>query len=232
MILKCINSQRLCHFIEPYHAPYVPKHRYWTGLLLFIRISLYLVFALNLSGNPRVNLVAIIITVVCLLLIKGQFGRVYKSAFVDVIEMVCYANLCLFCTIRLAFGDDKFFEITALLSGFITLLLLITVISYHVYTTFCSKWLKRYQHRAEGQLDDNELPDDSATSITDIESSQCKPTFSVVELNLPGHGSQHSDSNGSSQMLKVAHETDDDNASLISADSTSPLLDTHTQCHA
>ena len=98
----------------------------WTGLLLFIRIFLYLVYALNVSGNPRVNLVAIIIAVVVvsLLLIKGQFGRVYKSAFIDIIEMVCCANLCLFSTIRLAFKDN---QITALLSGVITLLLLITV---------------------------------------------------------------------------------------------------------
>ena len=64
MIFKWIISRQLCHFIEPYHAPYVPKHRYWTGLLLFIRFALYLVFALNVSGDPGVNLLAIITSVV------------------------------------------------------------------------------------------------------------------------------------------------------------------------
>ena len=56
---------------EPY-APYVSKHRYWTGLLLFTRTVFYLVFALNVSGDPEVNLLAITTTVVCLLLLKGQ----------------------------------------------------------------------------------------------------------------------------------------------------------------
>ena len=87
MIFKWVISQQLCHFIEPYHAPYVPKHRYWTGLLLFIRFALYLVFALNVSGDPGVNLLAIITSVVGLFMVKGQFGRVYQSAFVDAIEI-------------------------------------------------------------------------------------------------------------------------------------------------
>lgn len=33
IVLKWVNYQRLCHFIEPYHAPFIFKHRYWTGLL-------------------------------------------------------------------------------------------------------------------------------------------------------------------------------------------------------
>ena len=66
---------------EPYHALYVSKHHYWTGLLHFIRIVFYLVFALNVSGDPGVNLQAITTTVLCLLSLKGQFGQVYKSTF-------------------------------------------------------------------------------------------------------------------------------------------------------
>ena len=31
-IFKPINFQGLGHFIDPYHAPYVVNHRYWTGL--------------------------------------------------------------------------------------------------------------------------------------------------------------------------------------------------------
>ena len=119
IIFRWVNSQRLYHFIGPYHAPFVPKHCYWTGLPLFARIALYLVFALNVSGNPRVNLVAITICVVSLLLIKGQFGRVYKSAFVDVIETIGYANLCLFSTIRLTFESGYIPEISTHLSSIV-----------------------------------------------------------------------------------------------------------------
>ena len=51
-IFKWVRSQRLYHFIEPYHAPYVFKHRYWTGLLLFARVTLYLCL-LYTSPSPR-----------------------------------------------------------------------------------------------------------------------------------------------------------------------------------
>ena len=35
-VFKWIQSQRLRMFVEPYHAPYAFKHRYWTGLLLLL----------------------------------------------------------------------------------------------------------------------------------------------------------------------------------------------------
>jgi hypothetical protein len=35
------------HFIDPYLAPYLSKHRYWTGLLLLARVVIYLTISLN-----------------------------------------------------------------------------------------------------------------------------------------------------------------------------------------
>ena len=37
-LFKWINSPKVYHFIEPYHAPYTFKHHYWTGLLLLSRV--------------------------------------------------------------------------------------------------------------------------------------------------------------------------------------------------
>ena len=48
-IFKWVRYQKLCHFLEPNHAPYTPKHRYWTGLLLIIRVLLFLSSLLNFS---------------------------------------------------------------------------------------------------------------------------------------------------------------------------------------
>ena len=36
-IFRWVRYQKLHHFLEPYHAPYTVKYRYWTGLLLFAR---------------------------------------------------------------------------------------------------------------------------------------------------------------------------------------------------
>ena len=73
-LFKLVRYQRLCHFIEPYHAPYLFKYRYWTGLLLFARVALYLVFTLNVLGDPGVNMLAIVIIICGLIFLKGFFG--------------------------------------------------------------------------------------------------------------------------------------------------------------
>ena len=217
-IFRWVRSQRLCHFIEPYHAPYISKHRYWTGLLLFTRIVLYLVFSLNVSGDPGVNLLAITITVVCLLILKGQFGRVYKVTFIDVIEMISYANLFVFSAVRLKFGTDKVVNITADVSGIITLVLLTVIISYNTYTIFCLKYMKRCRYQSERQLDDNALTNDNAINTISTERYDCsEPTFSVVELKLPGSGREHPEA----CEREVSRNTNNDNNPT---DVTSPLL--------
>ena len=223
IIFRWVGSQRLCHFIEPYHAPYVPNHRYWTGLLLFTRIVLYLVFALNVSGDPGVNLLAIMLSMIILLAIKGQVGCVYKSIFVDAIETICYVNLCVFSAAKLKFGNEKIVYIIANMSGIITLTLLAVVFAYHTYNTFCTKVImkiKRYQHLVtERQLDDSEhsIPpiDDTITNNELI--------FSVVD-KLPGSATlDPSMGTGNQRCSEESDETD----SLISADSASPLVDVH-----
>ena len=55
-LFKWVRSQKLCQFLEPYHAPYTFKHRYWTGLLLVAHIVLYVCSAVNESGSASVDL--------------------------------------------------------------------------------------------------------------------------------------------------------------------------------
>ena len=188
-ILKWTDSHRLSHFIEAYHAPYVSKHRYWTGLLLLTRIALYLVFALNVSGDPGVNLLAITTSVVSLLLLKGQFSRVYKSTFVDMTEIVCYANLFVFSIVRLKFETEEVVNITAGVSGVITLLLLVVIILHHVYATFCMKCVKKCRRQGERRLDDTDPLNDTTLLPESFDCSE--PTFSVVELKIPGSDEQY-----------------------------------------
>ena len=69
-IFRWIQSQRLRMFVEPYHAPYAFKHRYWTGLLLFVRVIAHVISATDhadVSGDRGVTLLAIgIITIILL----------------------------------------------------------------------------------------------------------------------------------------------------------------------
>ena len=54
-----LNNSKFKSFIDAYHAPYTAKYRYWTGLLLLVRLVLFLTFAFNVLGDSNVNLLVI-----------------------------------------------------------------------------------------------------------------------------------------------------------------------------
>ena len=98
-IFRWTRDQRIQTFIETYHIPYVPKHRYWTGLLLLARAVLYLVAAVNVSNDPTVALTAIIVVICCIFALKAFIGsRVYRKWPVDILETFFYLNILLFTT--------------------------------------------------------------------------------------------------------------------------------------
>ena len=57
-MFKWIRNTRLNSFMDAYHAPYHFKYHYWTGLLLFVRVLLYLIASIlqNKFADARVNL--------------------------------------------------------------------------------------------------------------------------------------------------------------------------------
>jgi hypothetical protein len=135
IIFKWVRYQKLRHFLEPYHAPYTIKYRYWTGLLLFARVFLYLISFLNFSLDPRVDLLAIILIVGGLIVLKGvTTKRVYKSWILDVIETFIYFNLVTFSALTwyiLDFGGNQ--VALAYTSVMIIFILLLAVIVFHVF---------------------------------------------------------------------------------------------------
>ena len=134
MIFRWTKYQKLCHFIEPYHAPYVDKHRYWAGLLFLVRVVLYIVFALNVNGDPHVSLVAIILTIGGLLLAKGFLVKVYKKWLIDMMESIIYFNILGFAALTWYFiGSPQRQIAVAYTSVTTTFLFLLMVIAFHVY---------------------------------------------------------------------------------------------------
>ena len=93
-IFKWSRNPKIQTFIETYHKPYTPNHCYWTGLLLIVRIILYLVAATNVSNYPTIALTAIDFTVCCITSLKQFFGsRLYRRCPVDVLETFFYLNI-------------------------------------------------------------------------------------------------------------------------------------------
>ena len=61
--------------------------------MLVTRIVLFIVFATNTSGNPGVNLIAILTVVFGLIFFLWNAGRVYKRCFVHINESFSLLNL-------------------------------------------------------------------------------------------------------------------------------------------
>ena len=91
-IFSRINSRYVKPFLDAYHAPYTDKRRYWTGLMLLLRFVLFLISAVNVLGDPSVNLLAIAsITAAIPPIILGS--RIYKTWSLGFLETSFIFNL-------------------------------------------------------------------------------------------------------------------------------------------
>ena len=134
-VFKWTRHSKLNAFIAAYHVPCTSKYRYWTGLLLLVRVILYITAAVSVSVDP--NTIALVTSslIAALFLFKGFIGlRVYKKSFVDIVATVMYFNLLIFSTLSLYDLKDEGSKQTALahVSAAITLFLLAAAIVYHL----------------------------------------------------------------------------------------------------
>ena len=93
--------RRLKPLFDAYTGPYKDKHRYWPGLLLVVRVALFLVFSVNVFGDPAVSLLTIIVTTFHILYFSITFGGVYKSIVLNLIEYSFFLNLGILSSVTL-----------------------------------------------------------------------------------------------------------------------------------
>lgn len=84
---------KLLPLFDAYTGPYKMKHRYWAGLLLLLRICIFIVFSLNTLGDPSINLLTITALVMCVFAYLSMVGGVYKRWYLNLIEMAFMLNL-------------------------------------------------------------------------------------------------------------------------------------------
>ena len=137
-ILSWIRNQKLKTFIETYHTPSTPRHRYWTGLLILTRAILHLVATVNVSNNPHVALTALIFSLSCIVLFKASIRcNVYRKWPVDVLETFFFSNILFFAIFtwyslgKTERSSDS--EAVAYISIMITIAALLLIFLSHVY---------------------------------------------------------------------------------------------------
>ena len=168
------RNTKLNAFISVHHVPYNNKYRYWTGLLLLVRVVLYITASVPLTADPQTSLLIAIISIGSLFLVKEITGaRVYKESFLNIIETGIYFNLLIFSAFswyRFKTDADKQIAI-AYTSTIITFILLVGVIIYHVYL------LVRKDHPRRGE-EVKEYP-------LAVQPAKDEMTFSVIEIPKP-----------------------------------------------
>ena len=80
--------------LDAYAGPYKDRYRFWTGLLLLMRIIIFTSFAANLQGEPQLNLMVTTLASVFLLMLGWIFtDGIYKVWPLNILESSFFANL-------------------------------------------------------------------------------------------------------------------------------------------
>ena len=139
-LLSWVKSPKLKAILDTYHAPYKPKHRYWTGLLLFIRCALFLVFAFNISGNDSVNLLVISLSSFGIFVWFTFSSVVYRSWHLNALEVSFILNLGVLAVathhVKLSEGSQGAVTYTSVGIAFLTF---VGIVTYHIYIRIKSK---------------------------------------------------------------------------------------------
>jgi uncharacterized membrane protein YidH (DUF202 family) len=174
-ILKWTRNTKLNAFVSVHHAPYNNKYRYWTGLLLLVRVVLYITASVTVSGDPETSILIILILVGSLSLLKEIAGaRVYKNSFLNVVGAILYFNLLALSGFSLYRFKTEFMKQTAVAytSTIITFILLVGMIIYHVYLL-----VRKDQSRREEEHE--------YLQLAPVQPAKAEITYSVVEIPKP-----------------------------------------------
>ena len=137
-----LNNAKIKAFLDAYHAPYKPNHRYWTGLLLLVRIILYTASeTLTVGGNPNHNLLLVLSSVIGLITVKMIILKVYENRAVDFLETSFFINLIILSYLTMYLrevnGDGQ--EILVYASTSVVVITFVIVLLYHSYAFVVKK---------------------------------------------------------------------------------------------
>ena len=168
-VFKWTRNTKLNVFIASHHVPHNSKYRYWTGLLLLVRVVLYATASVTVSAKPQTFPLITSILIGVLIVFKCiRSVRVYKKSFVDLVDTVLYLNLLVFSVFSLYDFKVDVTKQTAVahISTIITFILFSGAIFYHVIL------LVKKQRPAD---DLNEYP------LAPVKPANAKVTHSEIE---------------------------------------------------
>ena len=147
-----------------------------------MRIIVHVISAANVSGDREITLLAIgTIAIILLILVSC---RPYKNWPVELLEIICYANIAGLCLATLYTSKvGKSQDVAGYISGTISLILFLVVLTYHVVTQLFFKIQlgKKLKIKFNRQFNDPEN-EEQISFVTTQDSEEGKPaTYSEVD---------------------------------------------------
>ena len=129
-----LNNTKVKSFMDAYHAPYTAKCRYWTGLLLLVRLGSFLAFAFNVFGDSSVNLLVITSTSFGLAMWYILADKVYLNWYLNTLESSFILNLGILSLATLYIRGTGGSQVAATyLSVSIAFIAFFGILFYHIY---------------------------------------------------------------------------------------------------
>ena len=119
-------------FVDAYHGPYKDNCRFWTGLLLLVRMLFTLV---SLYFDKYAALIFITTSTSVLLSLMLFFGGVYQNNYLNILEWSSLINLILLSAIFNAGLDQSASaqQVVTIISVSVAFVMFISVLAYHVF---------------------------------------------------------------------------------------------------
>ena len=173
---------RIKPLLDAYQGPYKDKYRHWTGVMLLLRLILFVVHSANTLGNPNINVFAVSMSVITIHLYQIYVGKLYKNWINWFLEGFYSCNLLVFSmTVLFLNGSQGSSEALAcvMVGSAFLVFCLIVVWHFNHQTRAISRagerlkqlWTSQRRRQAE---DTQELPDSPPR--------QPQPTISVIDM--------------------------------------------------
>ena len=153
--LRWINRWK--PFFDAYFGQLKPKHQYWVGLLLLVRVFLLVLFAGTSAVAPGINIIAIAITCILMLAYTSLNGLVYKKWYLSFLENSFLVNLSVLAagTLYMQAQDNPNSPVMYTVSIAIAFFKFLGIVFYHIWDRMrmSYKTYKRRHTNVEGRRD-------------------------------------------------------------------------------
>ena len=157
-------------FIDAYHGPYKDNCRFWTGLLLLVRMSFTLV---SLHLDTFGTLIFITASTTVLLSLLVSFKGVYQNDYLDILECSSFLNLGLLSALAAVYQSHNNNEqVVTIISVSAALVTFIGILLYHVYLRFFYNFFKRCIKNEESESLLNSEESGTAEQLVEPTSSE------------------------------------------------------------